>query len=69
MLFWLRGCILILAEAVPAAPCHVMGGKHLGHGYIIDIEDISIALDAAGLLQIPIRNTETAAFIVDETIK
>jgi hypothetical protein len=69
MLFWLRGCILILAEAVPAAPCHVMGGKDSGHGYVIDIEDISITLDAACLLQIPVRNTETTAFIVDETVE
>ena len=69
MLFRLRNRILVFTETVPVAPCHVMSGKHFGHGYVIDIEDISVTLYATGLLQIPVRDTETAAFIVNEAIE
>ena len=69
MLFRLGGCILILAETVSTAPCHIMSSKYLGHGYIVDIEDISVTFDAACLLRIPVRDTKAAAIIVDKTVE
>ena len=69
LFFRLYGCILILTETVPAAPCNIMCSQNLCHLYIIDVQNIPIPLNSAGLICIPVRNAKTATFIVYKSIK